>query len=417
MKNGISITIICTGILLILLSSLLVEESTRKTGKDEKDQATGKPVTAQKIIREIAATGAAMLWIKVDEYSHFNAPPGEYLPLLRLITLLDPSFIEAYTLGSYLLCDDSLKKFTEGEDFISEGIAANPDNPLVDQLYFEKGWINLFHLRNFTAGADFFRTALEKMKSFDPETIYGPVNYLRLLSWCLILDGRHHEAMTAINGMISLTGRDQILSLPLFRKLISSYDSRTETFQCDSTTLPPLFAKNWKLPSSTSRTVKDISPIIIENSMRIMNLINSDAHSNKEDFRQLLARNLKADKRSENLEMANSDRVHAQAHEHEHKFEHEQPNHPKDGGQESDSCPLCIHTENRQTSETPARPTDGNEHADPDFEKKEAIIENHSNCGHSHHIPWKEENLRKLFLMSFCLLSMGVLLLFASGKR
>ncbi len=86
------------------------------------------------ILGEVRYTAAAMLWMKTDYYHHeyeFSGKPlsqnEAIMPLIRLITLLDPHFVQAYDFGAYHLAVD-LKRHKESMQFLEEGLANNPNS-------------------------------------------------------------------------------------------------------------------------------------------------------------------------------------------------------------------------------------------------------------------------------------------------
>ena len=85
---------------------------------------------------------ASILWLKSDKYHHdyleklgsdvklsytgnTNYTMTDDMPFYRIITWLDPSFVNAYSVGGWYLMN-SLGKFEEGRDFLKEGIRLNP---------------------------------------------------------------------------------------------------------------------------------------------------------------------------------------------------------------------------------------------------------------------------------------------------
>lgn len=86
------------------------------------------------ILGEVRYTAAAVLWMKTDYYQHEYEHEGKTLaensaimPLIRLITLLDPHFVQAYDFGAYHLAVN-LKKHKESIAFLEEGLANNPNS-------------------------------------------------------------------------------------------------------------------------------------------------------------------------------------------------------------------------------------------------------------------------------------------------
>lgn len=108
---------------------------------------------ALQFLGEIRYTLAAYLWLKTEIYHHelglamspgvvgsANARKvGEILSICRLVTRLDPHFIQAYDLGYWRLAK-SLGKYDEAIAFLREGLEKNPESALLNddmgQLYF-----------------------------------------------------------------------------------------------------------------------------------------------------------------------------------------------------------------------------------------------------------------------------------------
>ncbi len=102
------------------------------------------------ILGESMTLMADVLWIKVDEYFHTHEKGHpeteeafgedevtEIMPLLRLITWLDPHFIKAYRVGGWHL-SFNLNRLEDGKKFLKEGIN---NNPLRYELYYDLGWV------------------------------------------------------------------------------------------------------------------------------------------------------------------------------------------------------------------------------------------------------------------------------------
>jgi len=91
---------------------------------------------------EFRTVAANLLWIKAENYHHEFVEHGgqwnknkDLLPLIRLITDLDPHFVEAYLTGSWMLAT-GLDRPKEAVRFLREGISNNPRSP---ELYEELG--------------------------------------------------------------------------------------------------------------------------------------------------------------------------------------------------------------------------------------------------------------------------------------
>ena len=114
---------------------------------------------------------AGLLWVRADSFFH----SGNYdaiLPIIRLITWLDPNWLDVYSTGAWHL----MYNFTDtdqrsdrrylpvGLALLDEGIAANSD---VFDLYKEKGW-NLFDkVKDYDAAVEAYQGARDKDPKHD----------------------------------------------------------------------------------------------------------------------------------------------------------------------------------------------------------------------------------------------------------
>lgn len=103
---------------------LSVEQARPPTPKGES--------AAYALAGEFRTVAANLLWIKADKYHHeFIGHGGNWnenkdlLPLIKLITELDPHFIEAYLTGSWMLAT-GLEKHDAAVRYLREGISNNP---------------------------------------------------------------------------------------------------------------------------------------------------------------------------------------------------------------------------------------------------------------------------------------------------
>lgn len=96
------------------------------------------------MLGEVRYTLAAFIWLKADAYHHEYELYGKdwktnkaLMSLIRLVTDLDPHFIQAYDFGSYHLAVN-LKHYDEAYAFLKEGRANNPDDFV---LNWETGYL------------------------------------------------------------------------------------------------------------------------------------------------------------------------------------------------------------------------------------------------------------------------------------
>lgn len=108
---------------------------------------------------------AGLLWVRADSFFH----QGNYdaiLPMIRLITWLDPNWLDVYATGAwhmmYNFTDEDNRSdrryLVPGLALLNEGIRNNPD---VYDLYKEKGWDNYDKVRDFHEAAIAYRDALK----------------------------------------------------------------------------------------------------------------------------------------------------------------------------------------------------------------------------------------------------------------
>ena len=105
---------------------------------------------------------AGMLWVRTDEFFH-NGDYAAIMPLIRVITWLDPHQIDVYETGAWHM-DYNFTDSQERSDrryiplslaLISEGINNNPDEP---DLYSDKAFVHYFRkIGDYPQSADTFR--------------------------------------------------------------------------------------------------------------------------------------------------------------------------------------------------------------------------------------------------------------------
>jgi tetratricopeptide (TPR) repeat protein len=108
-----------------------------------------------------------ILWIRADEYWH----RGEWhraMPMYRIITWLQPHFVEAWSLGGWHLAynmsvytkdkKQSQTFIKEGLEFLREGITKNPG---IYDLYFELGWTYFHKLEDYDNAVKYFKKTVK----------------------------------------------------------------------------------------------------------------------------------------------------------------------------------------------------------------------------------------------------------------
>jgi tetratricopeptide (TPR) repeat protein len=115
--------------------------------------------------REVAAS---MLWMKTHEYWHKgHGTQAKALWLMRLVTLLDPHWLEPWRVTAwhlaynlYVETDDpalQAKYLQMGVECLKEGISWNPDRY---DLYLELGWTLFDKVKDYEEAPKWFRAAM-----------------------------------------------------------------------------------------------------------------------------------------------------------------------------------------------------------------------------------------------------------------
>jgi tetratricopeptide (TPR) repeat protein len=107
---------------------------------------------------------AGLLWVRADSFFH----QGNYdaiLPLVRIITWLDPNFLDVYSTGAwhlmYNFTDEAQRSdrryLPAGLALLNEGIANNPN---VHDMYAEAGWSNFDKIKNYDEAVRYYSDAM-----------------------------------------------------------------------------------------------------------------------------------------------------------------------------------------------------------------------------------------------------------------
>lgn len=122
---------------------------------------------------------AGLLWVRADSFFH----SGNYdaiLPMIRLITWLDPNWIDVYATGAWHL----MYNFTDtdqrsdrrylpvGLALLDEGIANNPN---IFDVYKEKGWNNYDKVKDYPGAIEAYSGGAKADPNADINQIYHPL--------------------------------------------------------------------------------------------------------------------------------------------------------------------------------------------------------------------------------------------------
>jgi hypothetical protein len=175
---------------------------------------------------------AGLLWVRCDEFFH----SGDYdaiLPLVRLITWLDPHSDNVYITGAWHLAynfTDSSERsdrryIPPSQALLEEGIQ---NNMHIFDIKFEKGWQNYDKIKDYVAAERAFKLAdTTKPKPGTDEYPYGaPLRVLHILAHTYERMGRAPDALAT--WKTALDRSEEILLRPLTDEQKKPYLSAKE---------------------------------------------------------------------------------------------------------------------------------------------------------------------------------------------
>ena len=173
---------------------------------------------------------AGLLWVRCDEFFH----SGDYdaiLPMVRLITYLDPHADNVYVTGAWHLSYN----FTDSSErsdrryigpalaFLREGVANNPNIP---DIKFELGWENYDKVKDFPEAEKAFKDAIagpkgdgmaydfpqaanrEATDRSDDYPYAAPIRMIHILAHTYEKQGRLPEAIAIWNQALVRSAKD-----------------------------------------------------------------------------------------------------------------------------------------------------------------------------------------------------------------
>jgi len=128
--------------------------------RSEGDQPSTEAVSHA--LGEFRIVAANLIWLNVvDRYHHeFMEQGGNWaknvalLPYLKMLTWLDPHFIEAYDTASSILANTG--KMNESEAFLKEGVAHNPNS---SQLFYDLAVVQAWYHNDAKAALPYAKSA------------------------------------------------------------------------------------------------------------------------------------------------------------------------------------------------------------------------------------------------------------------
>ncbi len=144
---------------------------------------------------------AGLLWVRCDEFFH----SGDYdaiLPLVRLITWLDPHAENVFITGAWHLAynfTDSTERsdrryIVPSQELLKEGVR---NNPRIPDINFELGWQNYDKVKDYSAAAAAFTAAINTRawKGSDDFPYGAPLKTHHILAHTYAKQGRIPEAI------------------------------------------------------------------------------------------------------------------------------------------------------------------------------------------------------------------------------
>ena len=171
-------------IVILILVFIMVNLSTKLTAfRQDKfpinlDRNQGVQILTQ-MIGEVRTILASYIYIRADMYHHERETKKDWredpatLPLHRLVTMLDPKFVQAYDFGAYHLAVN-FKKYHEAIKYLREGLHYNPES---FTLHFTMGNI-YYYKKDFETAIKWHKECLKLAK-----TRIEVLNTLRRLYW------------------------------------------------------------------------------------------------------------------------------------------------------------------------------------------------------------------------------------------
>lgn len=148
-----------------------------------------------------------------DMTGHSHNDPEQALPLFRLMTWIDPEFIQGWVVGASVLARDRSSAGTRRAiDHLKEGINANPKS---FALYGEVGRMLMFRDRDLTSSEPYlskaFQFGMAKIKTFEEEDGELFVETCRLYSLNLREQGRFEESESVASKALAIFPNDPVL--------------------------------------------------------------------------------------------------------------------------------------------------------------------------------------------------------------
>jgi hypothetical protein len=127
-----------------------------------------------------------------------NGKEGEILPMLKISAMLDPKRIDTYVTASYWL-RTTLNKPNEAEQFLRQGLRANPDSY---EIYLELGRVYSYNRKNPRVGRNIFALARDKwLKEQAAGDKPDPADYEEILGEIFRIDRQQGDLKAELSDL------------------------------------------------------------------------------------------------------------------------------------------------------------------------------------------------------------------------
>lgn len=165
---------------------------------------------------EFRYTLASYIWLNTEIYHHElgltwiasttgKGDPkkiGEILAICRIVTTLDPHFINAYDIGGWRLAK-SLGNIQEGVAFLQQGLADNPGNILLNQ---DLGEIYFIYAKNYKNSIPYLEIASKGSADITQKSLN-----LHMLAYAYTKEKKFHQAIKVYHSILILNPQEKML--------------------------------------------------------------------------------------------------------------------------------------------------------------------------------------------------------------
>lgn len=150
-----------------------------------------------------------------DMKNHSHNDPRQALPLFRLMTWIDPHFINGWVVGSSVIArDHNESAYRKAIDYLEQGLEKNPENISIQN---QMGTVYLTKLRDFRRAVPLFESAISSRKGqaiaqFDPDDQESLEWAYRWLALCYRDTGRLDRMYPLIDEGLALFPEDRVLA-------------------------------------------------------------------------------------------------------------------------------------------------------------------------------------------------------------